>query len=690
MSSPLIHRARVAVAVLAAIVAVLAVVTAAGAEQASSVTRTVQGGYLDVGDEHTCAVLGDRTVRCWGRGLAGRLGYGTEANVMNAAAAAPVDVGAGRTVRAVTAGDFHTCAILDDGTVRCWGFGANGRLGYGGTGDVRSPATAPAVDIGPGRRAVAITAGASHTCAIRDDGSVICWGNGVSGRLGYGNQSSIGDNETAAAGGPVDIGAGRRAVAITAGDFHTCVIRDDGALVCWGFGSGGQLGRGGTSDIGDNETPGQAGPVDLGGRRARAVSGGKGHTCAILDDGSARCWGFGADGRLGYGSESNITSAAAAPAIDLGPGRTAVAIGSGEAHSCAILDSGSVRCWGFGGNGRLGYGATDSIGDDPGEQPGGSGPVSLGPGRTARTLSVGYSHTCASLDDGTVRCWGFGGSGRLGYGNETSVGDSPARSVATAGPVPVPGAVPPLVADLSVAMGLSAGQVEVGASATVGVTVVNSGVDAASGVVLSVPAPAGVGFGGVTATQGSFEAGAWQVGSLAPGATASLQLAATPTVSATHTISAEVTGSGVHDPDSTPANGAAEDDRAVVALVAPGVAATPPTTLRLLPRRLAMKAVRKPKRGRARTITVTGSLLLPRGLPASRCSGRVRVMAKVGKRTVAQRTVALKRVKRACRYGTVLRPKRTRAAKRVVVSARFLGTAQMRPRASKAVKVRIR
>ncbi len=678
------------VAVLAAVVAVLAVVTAAGAEQASSATRSVQGGYLDVGDEHTCAVLGDRTVRCWGRGLAGRLGYGTEANVLSAAAAAPVDVGPGRTVRAVTAGDFHTCAILDDGTVRCWGFGANGRLGYGGTGDVRSPATAPAVDIGPGRTAVAITAGASHTCAIRDDGSVICWGNGVSGRLGYGNQSSIGDNETAAAGGPVDIGAGHRAVAISAGDFHTCVIRDDGALVCWGFGSGGQLGRGGTADIGDNETPGQAGPVDLAGRRARAVSGGKGHTCAILDDGSARCWGFGADGRLGYGSESNITSAASAPAIDLGPGRTAVAIGAGEAHSCAILDTGAVRCWGFGGNGRLGYGATDSIGDDAGEHPGGAGPVSLGPGRTARTLSVGYSHTCASLDDGTVRCWGFGGSGRLGYGTEASVGDAAARSVATAGPVPVPGAVPPLVADLSVAMGISAGQVQVGASATVGVTVVNGGVDSASGVVLSVPAPAGVSFGGVSATQGSYVAGAWQVGSLAPGATASLQVAVTPTVAATHTISAEITGSGVHDPDSTPANGAAEDDRAAVSLVAPGVAAVPPPVQRLMPRGLAVKVVRKPKRGRAKTLTVSGTLTLPRGLPATRCGGRVQVMAKAGKRTVAQRTVALKRSRGACRYSTILRPTKTRTAKQVVVTARFLGTPQMRPRASKALKVRIR
>ncbi len=427
---------------------VLFATSAATAEQASSVARTTQGGYLDAGDEHTCALLADRSLRCWGKGLAGRLGYGNEANVLSAGNAAPINLGAGRTARAVVAGDYHTCAIADDGTVHCWGFGANGRLGYGNTANVLSPSAAPAVDLG-GRRAVAITAGASHTCAILDDGSVRCWGNGVSGRLGYGNQATIGDNESPAAAGAVDIGAGRRAVAISAGDFHTCVIRDDGALVCWGFGSAGQLGRGGTADVGDDETPGQAGPVPLGGRTVRAVSGGKGHTCVVLDDGSARCWGFGADGRLGYGSTADITSASAAPPIALGPGRSAVAISAGEAHTCAILDTGAVRCWGFGGNGRLGNDGTDSIGDTAGETPASVPPVNLGPGRTARGITVGFSHTCALLDDGTLRCWGFGGSGRLGYGNENSVGDDPSRSVAAAGPVPVPAPVAPTLADLT-------------------------------------------------------------------------------------------------------------------------------------------------------------------------------------------------------------------------------------------------
>ena len=293
----------------------------------------------------------------------------------------------------MVAGDYHTCAIADDGTVHCWGFGANGRLGYASTANILAPAAAPAVDLG-GRRAVAITAGASHTCAIVDDGSVRCWGNGVSGRLGYGNQATIGDNEAPAAAGAVDIGAGRRAVAISAGDFHTCVIRDDGALVCWGFGSAGQLGRGGTADVGDDETPGQARarPAQRP-RRARRV-GRQGPHLRRPRRRLGPLLGFGADGRLGYGSTSDILTASAAPPVALGAGRTAVAISAGEAHTCAILDSGAVRCWGFGGNGRLGNDDTDSIGDGAGETPASVRRWRSGPG-APRARSPSASRTPA-------------------------------------------------------------------------------------------------------------------------------------------------------------------------------------------------------------------------------------------------------------------------------------------------------
>ncbi|MEC7261909.1 MAG: hypothetical protein VXV71_05705, partial [Candidatus Thermoplasmatota archaeon] len=143
------------------------------------------------------------------------------------------------------------------------------------------------------------------------------------------------------------------------------------------------------------------------GRTAVAISSGKLHTCAILDDGSVSCWGRGFIGALGNGGTSDATTPT--PTSSLGTGRTAVAISSGELHTCAILDDGSVSCWGYGGNGQLGNGGTsDALTPMP--------TSNLRIGRTAAAISSGYRHTCAILDDGSVSCWGEGSDGQLGNG----------------------------------------------------------------------------------------------------------------------------------------------------------------------------------------------------------------------------------------------------------------------------------
>jgi hypothetical protein len=290
---------------------------------------------------------------------------------------------------------------------------------------------------------VAIGAGGQHACAILDTGDVRCWGWNNYGQLGYGNTDDIGDNETPGTAGPVDLGVGRTAVAITAGGTHTCALLDDATVRCWGTGSQGELGYGSMVSIGDNETPGSVGPVDLGpGRTAVAISAGAVHTCAILDTGALRCWGAGGNGQLGYGNVNNIgdgdgeTPASIGP-VDIGAGRTAVAISAGAYHTCVVLDTGSVRCWGYGSNGQLGYGNTDAIGDN--ETAGSVGVVNLGPGRKAAAISGDFTHTCALLDTGRVRCWGSGTDGALGYGNTNAVGDDEPPSAA--GPVAAGGLV---------------------------------------------------------------------------------------------------------------------------------------------------------------------------------------------------------------------------------------------------------
>ena len=348
-------------------------------------------------------------------------------------ASAPASLAAGR----IATGTYHTCAELSDGSVRCWGYGAYGALGYGNTMDVgvsQTPASAGPLDLGPGRKAVAITAGSYHTCAILDDGSVRCWGYGGNGRLGFGSTKNVGTTPatTPARVGAVNFGPGRTAKAISAGGAHTCTILDDGSVRCWGFGYQGQLGYGNTNTVGATPatTPAQVGAVNLGpGRTAKAISAGGAHTCAILDDGSVRCWGSDVYGQLGYGNTDTVgddeTPGSVRP-VDLGPGRKAVAISAGTDHTCAILDDGGVRCWGSGADGQLGYGNTRGLGDVPATVPARVGPVNLGTGRTAVAISAGDSHTCALLDNGTVRCWGYGADGELGYCNTRDVGNTPA------------------------------------------------------------------------------------------------------------------------------------------------------------------------------------------------------------------------------------------------------------------------
>jgi len=455
------HRSAI-IAILALVAVAGALPAAAAAEQASQ-PGSAAAGELDVSggtdadpSGHSCAIVAGTGVRCWGFGGAGRLGYGNTLTIgddEDPGAAGPVILGGNAT--AISAGGFHTCAVLDDASVRCWGFGGDGRLGYANTNDIgddEHPAAAGPVPLGGGARA--ISAGGGHTCAVLVDGTVRCWGFGSDGRLGYGNGSSIGDDETPGSVGPVELGLA--ADAIAAGRDHNCAVLRDGSVRCWGYGFQGRLGYGNTVTIGENETPASVGPVDLGAdRTARAISAGNGHTCALLDDATVRCWGYAGNGRLGVPDPSPVRNdigdnetPGSMPPVALGG--AALAISAGDAHSCALLEDGGVRCWGFGADGRLGYANTRDVGDD--EHPAAVGPVDLGAGRRAVAISAGGRHTCARLDDGSVRCWGAGFTGRLGLCDERDVGDDETpgsvrpvslTSVACASAPPAAAAPPP-------------------------------------------------------------------------------------------------------------------------------------------------------------------------------------------------------------------------------------------------------
>jgi cysteine-rich repeat protein len=368
------------------------------------------------GGSHTCALLRSGKVRCWGDNAFGQLGYGDTER--RSRPGPDIDLG-GRAVQ-LSAGSDHTCAVLDTGAVRCWGNGVDGRLGYGNTnriGDDETPASAG--DVPLGGIAVNVSAGTFHTCAVLDTGGVRCWGRASDGQLGYGNVNTIGDNEPPSAAGDIDVGG--RAVQVAAGRIHTCALLDTAGVRCWGSGAFGELGTGfPTIAIGDDEPPSVLGDVPVGGPVAQIVAN-QFHSCALLVAGGVRCWGDNLSGNLGYGNEGGSIGDNETPASagDIPLAGVATQISTNLFHTCAILSTGDVRCWGFGASGRLGYGNVEDIGND--EVPASVGTVSTG--GLVGQISTGGGHTCALLGDHTVRCWGFGIRGALGTGSIAAIGD---------------------------------------------------------------------------------------------------------------------------------------------------------------------------------------------------------------------------------------------------------------------------
>lgn len=394
---------------------------------------------------HTCARFDDGRVKCWGSNSAGQLGIGGTANQGDqpgemGTSLAAVDLGTGRAALDAGVGSSFACALLDDRSVKCWGSNDSGQLGLGDTlarGDEAGEMgdTLPSVDLGTGAFALELSVGNAHACVRLQAGTVKCWGNNASGQLGLSDAENQGDQagEMGDSLPAVELGAGRTAGSLTAADRYTCARLDDASLKCWGINSDGDLGLGDTDNRGDG--PGEMGddlpPLDLGTGRSVAQLASDEHNCGILDDGSLKCWGeAGGVGRLGLGDTLTRGDGAGEmgdnlPVVDLGNGRSAAAVTAGSRHSCAILDDGSVKCWGGNFAGQLGLGDSEDRGDGPGEMGDSLPAIDLGTGLTALQLTAGDSYNCALLSDASVKCWGSNSSGQLGLGDTDNRGDQP-------------------------------------------------------------------------------------------------------------------------------------------------------------------------------------------------------------------------------------------------------------------------
>ncbi len=430
-------------------------VTSVSVELYSVVQALADGPFGD----HNCALFTNNAVKCWGFNNYGQLGRGNTKNLGDDSDddvgknLAPIDLGTKsdgtkHTARAVSIGAFHTCAILDDGSMRCWGRNNYGQLGLENSNDYGDEASEmgnllPPVDLGTDRTAKAVSAGEYHTCAILDDNSVKCWGDSRNGRLGKvynSNNRYLGDNSDEMGDYlvAINLGTDRTAKAISTGRYHSCALLDNNKVKCWGENNYGQLGLGDRTDRGDGtgEMGDSLPAVNLGtGRTAKAISTGDNHNCALLDNNKVKCWGYNSHGQLGLGDTGHRGDYSHSaydemgddlPSVNLGTGQTAKAISTGRYHSCAILDDDNAKCWGENNYGQLGqddtidygrYSATSSypMSDLPA--------ISLGTDRTAKIISPGQYHTCALLDNDGVKCWGRNNYGQLGLGNPNTYGD---------------------------------------------------------------------------------------------------------------------------------------------------------------------------------------------------------------------------------------------------------------------------
>ena len=389
--------------------------------------------------KHFCAIR-EGEVRCWGYNASGQLGLGSKANLgddqdlPDLAMDVPAN-NAGTKVIQVVAGSDHTCVILDsedpneDNSVRCWGANHYGLLGFGKFGgvygDQPDELPTPLVEID----AIDIATGRLHTCAVIRDGGVRCWGRQDSGQLG---QSGVNSGQSPTSMPNIDLGGNAKQVAV--GETHSCALLEDKTVRCWGKNSSGQLGLNKTFDelpsLGDkpDNPPSSAPPVNVGEQVVQVAAGGN-HTCVVTESGSVRCWGDGGYGVLGYGNSLNVGDdehpADVGDVHMLAEGDVAVKVVTSRYHTCVLLDAGDVRCWGYGG--LLGTGKTLGYGSKDKKPP----LVNLdGTAIDIATNGVNLSwgaeeSTCALLEGGRIRCWGSNKAGQLGRGDTLKIGDGP-------------------------------------------------------------------------------------------------------------------------------------------------------------------------------------------------------------------------------------------------------------------------
>jgi cysteine-rich repeat protein len=312
------------------------------------------------------------------------------------------DTGELHDVLKISSGDNHTCALMTTGAVMCWGGNESGQLGIGSTTGSMVPVDVTSLSTG----VLQVCAGGTRLFAAGSPFACAVLAGGAVKCWGANANGQLGDGSTIDRLAPVDVtGISSGAATVATGAFHACALMAGGGVKCWGLNSSGQLG--------DGTSTNRRTPVDVTGlgSAAVAVSAGGYHTCAVLDTGEVQCWGMNLFGELGDGTSASSSRPVTAFGITSG----AVAVSAGGFHTCALLGTGAARCWGLNGNGQVGDGSTEMRN---------AAVQVLGLTSGVAQVSTGAFHSCARTVSGGLLCWGDGSGGKLGNGS-TSQSTSP-------------------------------------------------------------------------------------------------------------------------------------------------------------------------------------------------------------------------------------------------------------------------
>ncbi len=417
------------------------------------------------GHEFTCALPEEGGVKCWGHNNWGQLGDGLACGSF---CTTPTEVsGLTGLISSIAAGGEHACVVTGAGAAKCWGSNYYAQLGDGTT----STSTTPVDVVGLQAGTISVGAGVQHSCALMQTQDVKCWGRNLMGALGNGT--------TVMSTSAVDVSGLTGVASITLGGGHSCALTTAGGVYCWGNNHAGQLGAV-TMEICDSGIVLWACstiPVKVSGLdEVVAIEAGSAHTCAVIDGGGVKCWGQNGYGQLGDGTTIDRPNP-----IDVSglPGPvTAVALGG--LHTCVLTTASGVYCWGQRIKGQLGDGTSGF--DHPQFS---STPVNVNglAGKGITAITAVSTHTCALTAEDRVKCWGSDQYGQLGTGRtETGTSSNFLRST----PIYVIGLGPKSVGGIAELPAVAATPLETTGSSGPSTTVLSSlAVAVAAALVLS-------------------------------------------------------------------------------------------------------------------------------------------------------------------------------------------------------------